>query len=158
MNIHVRDAGGVFRPLITYEHQVDLVRRGEGFWVRAQNKATNRLAGMLLVSVHKNTAFDNSVAVDPDFAEDQVSHLMKWKAIQHLAEHGIVHYELGKAAVTPNYIWQPIAKNYGISFFKDGWSRGRLKTVWVAEKFYSSSCFNQFWEQKRQNLIGYFAI
>lgn len=158
MDIHVKDAGGVFRPLATYERQVDLVRRGEGFWVRARNKAANRLAGMLMVSVHKNAAYDSSVAVDPDFAGDQVSHLMKWKAIQHLAERGIVHYELGKAALTPHYLWQPSAKNYGISFFKDGWSRRRLKTVWMADKFYTRACLDRFWEQKRQDLFCYFAI
>jgi len=158
MNLHVKDAGRVTRSLSTYEMQVELARRGQGFWVLAHNKVADRTVGMLLISVHKNAAYDSSVAVDPEYQNEPVSHLMKWKTIQHLLESGITHYELGSCAFAPTYLMQPTEKNYGISFFKDGWSRGRTKTVWVAEKFYSADAFNRFWEQKRQALLNHFAI
>jgi hypothetical protein len=158
MDLHVKDAGGVFRPLETYERQVDLARRGEGFWVGAVNKSANKLVGMLLVSVHKRAAYDFSVAIDPDYQDDQVSHLLKWKAIEHLIALGVTHYELGQAAITPNYLWQPSSKNYGISFFKDGWSRGRLKTVWVADKFFDDACLRAVWARKLNALESYFRI
>jgi hypothetical protein len=148
MDLHVKDSGKTSRPLVTYERQMNLVRKGEGFWVAARNKAADRIVGMLLISVHKKAAYDNSVAVDPEFADDPVSHLMKWKAIEHLIEIGSDHYELGSAALMPSYLSQPSAKNYGISFFKDGWSRGRTKTVMAAEKFYSPAAFDRFWHRK----------
>ncbi len=158
MDLHVKDAGGVFRPLETYERQVDLARRGEGFWVCARNRAADKVVGMLLVGVHKGAAYDSSVAVDPEFQDDPISNLLKWRAIQNLAELGVSHYELGQAAFTPSYLWQPSAKNYGISFFKDGWSRGRLKTVRVADKFFNPACLDAVWQKKLQALKGHFKL
>ena len=158
MDLHVKDAGRVSRPLVTYERQVDMARRGEGFWVTARNKATDRIVGILMISVYKGAAYDASVAVDPEYQDDQISNLMKWKTIQHLLELGVQHYELGIDAFAPSYLWQPSEKNYGISFFKDGWSRGRKKTVWVAEKFYSRDSFDRFWERKRQAILEHFSI
>lgn len=158
MALHTKDAGRVVRTLPTYEAQVELARRGEGFWVQATNRAASRVAGMLLVSLYKNAAYDFSVAVDPDFADEQVSHLLKWKAIERLIELGVTHYELGRAALAPTYLWQPTAKNYGIAFFKDGWSRGRLKTVWTADKFYSRALFDRFWDDRRNALCKHFGF
>lgn len=158
MDLHTKDAGRVVRPLATYEAQVELVRQGEGFWVCATERASAKTAGMLLVSLHKNAAYDNSVAVDPEFTNEHVSHLLKWKAIEHLIELGVSHYELGRMASAPSYLWQPSVKNYGISFFKEGWSRGRLKTVRAAEKFYSRPYFDRFWNGKREDLLNYFGI
>jgi len=158
MQLHVKDAGRVTRPISTYEKQVDLVRNGEGFWVAARNLATDRIVGMLLISLHKGAAYDASVAVDPDFERDNVSHMMKWRAIEYLLEMGVSHYELGSVAFTPTYFSQPGKKNYGISFFKDGWSRGNMKTVRVAEKFYSRDTFNRFWSRKAEALYAHFSI
>lgn len=156
MDLHVKDAGGIYRPLETYELQARLVSVGEGFWVRALHLGTGRVAGMLLVSVHKNAAYDNSVAVDPEFAHEPVSHLMKWRAIERLIEKGVSHYELGLAAISPTYLSQPTKKNYGITFFKDGWSRGQTKIVYAADKFYSEKTFDRFWTEKRREISKYF--
>lgn len=158
MALHTKDAGGVFRPLETYERQVDLARQGEGFWVVARNKAADRNVGMLFVDVFKDSAYDSTVAVDPDFQDEQVSHLLKWVALHHLIGRGVKHYELGQAALSPSYLWQPTPKNYGISFFKDGWSRGELKTVHAAEKFYSPAYLRQSWSRKLANLSAHFSL
>lgn len=158
MDLHVADAGRVNRPLITYELQVDLVRNGEGFFVLAHKKDVGKIVGMLLVGVYKGAAYDSSVAVDPAFKREPVSHLMKWKALQHLAEIGVGHYELGMRAFTPSYLQQPSQKKYGISFFKDGWSRGLTKTVWLAEKFYSRAAFTKFWDERRECALNHFGI
>lgn len=158
MQLHVKDAGRVTRPIGTYEKQVDLVRNGEGFWVAARNSAADKIVGMLLVILHKGAAYDASVAVDPDFETDNVSHMMKWRAIEHLMEIDIGHYELGGVAFTPTYISQPSQKTYGISFFKDGWSRGKTKRVWAADKFYSRDAFDRFWTRKGEALRVHFSI
>ncbi len=158
MQLHVKDAGGVFRPLLTYECQIDQIRAGEAFFVSARKRSEDRVAGMLLIQVFKGAAYDSSVAVDPDFEDEGVSYLLKWRAIEHLISAGVRHYELGRAAIAPTFLWQPSAKNYGISFFKDGWSRGQLKPVWVAEKFYSKKALASFFERKKSDLINYFSL
>jgi hypothetical protein len=158
MELHVKDAGGVFRPLATYERQVDQIRGGEGFFVCARRKPDDRLAGLLLVRVLKGAAIEGSVAIDPEFVDEGVSYLLKWQAIEHLVDLGVSHYELGPAAIAPTYLWQPSAKNYGISFFKEGWSRGCLKTVWCAEKFYRRTCLDAYLDRKRRDLARYFSL
>jgi hypothetical protein len=132
--LHVKDAGGQFRTRESYTRLADLARGGEAFFVTARDKASGAIAGVLLVSLVKGAAYDSSVAVDPDFQESFVSHVLKWRTLEHLRDLGVSHYELGmrNAAASVEYI--PDAKTRGISFFKDGWSRGEVKHVYVAEK------------------------
>jgi hypothetical protein len=158
MDIHVKDAGKVSRPIETYEAQIDLIRSGEGFVIQTRNKPDDKLVGMLIISNFKHAAYDSSVAVDPVYREDYVSHLMKWKAIQHLQEINVNHYELGPAAVSPTYLWQPSAKNYGISHFKEGWCRLSFKKVFIAEKYYSKSAVEGLWRKKLDNLLEHFDL
>jgi hypothetical protein len=113
---------------------------------------------MLLVQVLKGAAYDSSVAVDPQFEDEGVSYLLKWCAIEHLVDTGIRHYELGRAALTPTFLEQPSAKNYGISFFKDGWSRGRLKPVWAAERFYGRRALSLFLDRRENDLVRHFSL
>ena len=158
MDIHVKDAEGVYRPIATYDAQINLIRNKEGFLVQARDKANDKVVGMLIISCFKNSAYDNSVAVDPKYQEDYISHLMKWKAIQHLQEINVNHYELGGAAISPTYLWQPTPKNYGISFFKEGWSRGYKKKMYIAVKYYSRISLEKVWNRKLSNLLNYFKI
>jgi len=87
---------------------------------------------MLLISLYKGVAYDSSVAIDPEFAELYVGHLLKWKTIEELQRRNVASYVLGPAAgigASP--------KEVGISHFKDGWSRGNTQTVWQLEKVMS---------------------
>jgi len=158
MDIHVKDAGKIYRPIETYEAQIELVRNEEAFLIQAKNKHKDKIVGMLIISLTKQAAYDNSVAVDPEYQKDYVSHLMKWRAIQHLEKLGIKHYELGIAAVSPTYSWQPSSKNYGISHFKEGWSRSCMKKVFIAEKFYSKKACEGIWNRKLKDLLEFFKI
>ena len=158
MDIHTKDAGRVVRPLETYRKQIDLLRCGEGFGVVARNKAANRAVGILLVALHKQAAYDSSVAVDPEFQSHPVSNFLKRGAVKYLEKCGVRHYELGRAALAPSYLWQPTGKNYGISFFKDGWSRGHVKTVYCAEKFYALDSLQSFWGQRLRDLTAHFGL
>jgi len=158
MDLHVKDAGTVSRPLITYERQVDQVRAGEAFFVCAHKPSEDQIAGMLLIQLFKSAAFDASVAVDPRFENEGVSYLLKWRAIEHLVEIGVRHYELGRAAVSPSFDWLPSPKNYSISFFKDGWTRGRLRPVWCAERFYSTQALSRYLDRKKAALVRHFSL
>jgi hypothetical protein len=156
MDLHTKDAGRVVRPLRTFERQIDILRAGEGFVVTAFHKGAGKIVGALIVSLYKNAAYDGSVAVDPVYEDEPVSNLMKWRTVEHLLALGVDTYELGATSFTPTYLSQPSAKNYGISFFKEGWSRGRTKTVLAAEKFYSREAFDRFWELRRNAVSAYF--
>jgi hypothetical protein len=133
--LHVKDAGGQFRPRDSYSRMADLARHAEGFFVTARDLETGAVAGMLLVSVVKGAAFDTSVAVDPEFADRFVSHLLKHRAILHLQQLGVTHYELGMSQLGATLEWVPTPKTRGISFFKAGWARDGVKRIYVAEKF-----------------------
>lgn len=128
--LHVKDAGGQFRSRESYTKQADMARAQEAFYVVATHKETGVIAGMLLVSLYKNAAYDGSVAVDPDFADRYVSHLMKRRAIEELQKRKVPIYELGMKAD----IASATKKELGISHFKEGWSRGGTRTVWEIQK------------------------
>jgi hypothetical protein len=158
MALHVKDSGKQNRPLATYEGQISLIKNKEAVMVQAKNIQDNKIVGMLIVSIYKKSAFDNSVAVDPDYTNHYISHLMKWKIIQYLHNENILSYELGPSAEMPNYLLQPNKKNYGISHFKQGWSRDGMKKVFIIEKYYSKEAFQQVWLRKSESILKYFDI
>ncbi|HEY4517710.1 MAG TPA: GNAT family N-acetyltransferase, partial [Candidatus Paceibacterota bacterium] len=129
--LHVKDAGRQVRSRESFTKQADTAREGEGFYVVTTHIKSGTTAGMLLVSLYKNIAYDNSVAVDPDFADRYVGHLLKWRAIEELQKRRVLTYELG-----PKYDnTSATKKELGINHFKEGWSRGCTRTVWEMEKY-----------------------
>jgi hypothetical protein len=158
MKLHIKDSGSFNRPLETYTAQFDYVVKGDGFVVQVINKKMDKIVGMLIICMCKNAAYDASVAVDPDFQQDYVSHLMKWKAIQYMVSIGVKYYELGKVAENSGYLEQLSSKNHGISFFKDGWSRGRSRRIFTYDKYFSRSALNVVWNNKLSKLIDYYNI
>jgi hypothetical protein len=154
--LHVKDAGGQFRSRESYTRQTDLARKGEGFYVAARHRESGRVAGMLLVSVLKDAALDNSVGVDPDFQEMYVSHLLKWRAIEELLKRGAKTYELGERAEPATLLKVPSPKNRGISHFKEGWARGNIRTVHELDKFLDDGFLAAHFDACRQALAAYF--
>jgi len=132
--LHIKDAGGQFRSRESYTKQMDSAREGEGFYVVATHKESGIIAGMLLMSLYKNAAYPNSIAVDPDFANQSISYLLYWKAIEELQERHVPTYEFGQKA-DPASATQ---KELTISRFKEGWSQGHTRTIWGMEKLLES--------------------
>jgi len=158
MHLHVKDSGGQHRGPSTYNKQFDILRLGEGFCVAASRKGADRIVGMLMIWFMKGAAYDASVAVDPEFQHESVSNLLKLEAIEEMARRGVGTYELGRALSAPEYLSQPTEKNYGISFFKDGWSRGARRIVHVAEKYYDRRRLSADWQEKLESLTEYFRL
>lgn len=156
--LHVKDAGGQFRSRESYSRQVDLARHGEALFVVARNRQLNVIAGMLLVSVYKGAAYDNSVAVDPDFQSEYVSHLLKWRAIEELLRRGACAYELGPKSELPSFMSLPSEKNLGISHFKEGWARASFRKVVMAEKFLSARLLQAFMKTQTDSLERFFEL
>ncbi len=158
LELHVKDAGGQFRSYESYRCQTNLVRQGEGFFVVASDVSSKKIVGMLLISIVKGAAYDNSVAVDPEFQNAGVSHIMKWRTIEELVDMGISHYELGMIFNTPKMNFIPSANQRGISFFKSGWSRDSSKKIFVAEKCLDISSFNQLMDRRISALKTLFKL
>jgi len=154
--LHVKDAGGQFRSRESYARQADLARRGEAFYVAARHRASGAVAGMLLVSLVKNAAFDNSVGVDPAYQESYVSHLLKWRSIEELLARGAATYELGERAEPATLLKVPSAKQRGISHFKEGWARGNVKIVRELDKFLDPAFLAAHLEACRAAIGAYF--
>jgi hypothetical protein len=146
-HLHEKDAGRVVRTPRTYREQARMAQNGRGFWTVARRKENGAVAGILQIIQYKNSCYDSSVGVDPDYQDDQVSHLLKWRTIEKLVREEVACYELGEKAELPrrNKIFSP--KNFGISFFKEGWSRGVAKTVFAAEKFLDQNCLEAAFRQ-----------
>jgi hypothetical protein len=157
-HLHVKDAGGQFRSRESYTLQCDLARAGEAFFVVARNRGANAIAGMLLVSLYKGSAYDNSVAVDPAFQQEYVSHLLKWTAIEELLRRGAQSYELGPKAESSSFMSLPSEKSRGISYFKEGWTRHSVRRVGVAEKFLSARLLQAVMKAQVDALQEYFGV
>ncbi len=155
MKLHVKDSGMTHRPIQTYKSQLETVKNGEGFVVQVIENKNSIVVGMLVILFSNKSAYDWSVAVDPRCKNDYISHIMKWTVLSQLNNIGINYYELGKASIVADYLWQPSKKNYGISFFKDGWCRGGLKKVCMAEKYYNKNSIEKNILQKKNSLIEY---
>jgi hypothetical protein len=150
--LHVKDAGGQYRSRDSYKMMADMARNGGGFFVVATSHETKNILGVLLILMHKLSAYDASVGVDPDHQDKFVSHLMKWNAIKHLQELGVSHYELGIVSNSARFERIPSQKEKGISMFKSGWSRNRTKRVLVAERFLNINSLHR-WMQAKESAL-----
>lgn len=128
--LHEKDAGRRVRSPESYQRQADTARAGQGFYVVVMHEESKRPAGMLLISLYKDVAYDNSVAIDPEYAELRIGVILKWAAIEELLRRGVHLYDLGPRAdlATAN------EKERGIIQFKEGWTRGQVRSVWQLEK------------------------
>ena len=158
MDIHVRDSGGKFRSRDSYIALVEMARAGFAFFCVATCVRTNKIVGVLLTVVFKGQAYDGSVAIEPDYQDKFVSHVLKWKTIETLIERKVTDYELGIKAELPRFERLPENKNYGISFFKDGWSRGNEKQILVAEKFFDTKVLRSFLKSRQALLENFFNL
>ena len=61
-------------------------------------------------------------------------------------------YELGQSFYYPTLSHVPSKKNYGINYFKDGWSRGGTRKICRTIKFYQASALHDFCSLKAKEL------
>jgi hypothetical protein len=134
--LHRKAAGRVTRPLATFQMMHDWIRNGLAVLCSASLGGVD--VGFALVSVYKDGAYYSSSCEDPDHNDLPIGHLMQWRILQWLRQHGIRRYEIG---------WQMFAsqphavvseKELRIAFFKRGFG-GTTVPLWQGEKFYSST-------------------
>ena len=68
--LHVKDAGGQFRPRESYTKMADLARKGEAAFIVARNIETGIIVGVLVIAIFKNAAYDSSVSIDPEYHQN----------------------------------------------------------------------------------------
>ena len=155
--LHTQDRGKEVRSLKSYDLQLDAIKKNKAFAVQIFSKE-DKLIGMLIIYLDKNSAYDGSVAVCPDYKKFYISHLLKYNAILELNKRNIKFYDLGKAAISPSYNFLPTEKNYKISFFKNGWTNNTYKKVLVAEKIFNSDSLKYFTDTTYNELYDFFNI
>lgn len=155
-NLHVLDSGGKHRNYESYVAQFQMFKNG-GFVVCAQDE-NNHFVGMLQILIAKKEAYEASVAIHPDHAPFSISYMLKLSAIEYSKNADLHIFELGKADYFPTFTSVPTTKNYGINFFKDGWSRGKTRQINLAVKFFTENALDRYlMEQKEkilENLMG----
>ena len=156
-SLHSQDNGREVRSLKSYDLQLEAINRNKAFAVQIFSNE-DKLIGILIIFFDKNTAYDGSVAVCPDYKKFYISHLLKYYAILELNKRNIKFYELGKAAISPSYNFFPSDKNYKISFFKNGWSNNIYKKVLVAEKIFDSNSLKYFTDAMYNKLYDFYKI
>ena len=129
MELHIMDAGRKTRNLESYIKQVEFIKEDEGFFVKAENNESGITEGMLLITLIKGHALDNSVATTDYGKNNYVSHILKKIAMEFLEKKMTKSYFLGEDFTLSTNELIPSAKQLGISYFKDGWCGG--------ERFYS---------------------
>lgn len=130
-HLHVADAGKQVRSRESYARQADFARQGEGFYVVATHKENGVIAGALLISLYKGVAFDNSVGIEPSYANLYIGHLLRMGAMEELERRGIKVYELPLRVRAGE---DTSEKERGISHFKEGWTGGGMRTTWGIKK------------------------
>lgn len=156
--LHVLDAGGQFRPRESYEKQADLARASEAFYVHARHKKTGETAGMLFVSFYKGAAFDNSVAINPAYAEQYVGHTLRFRALKELERLGVRSFEMPLHPDAPSFVRIPSDKERSISHFKEGFSRGASRSIWKIEKFLNAEYLERYLSERRRSLKEFFLL
>jgi len=156
MQLHIKDAGGQFRPDASFQAQIETAIVGDGFFVAAYGRESGELAGALQIMNYKQSAFESSVAVNPESKSEYVSHLLRWKAIETLIARNSKSYEFGPRAKLPTWSAIPDDKNRGISFFKEGWARDGEKKVRIADKFFNRTAVEAFYLKMAERAAEHF--
>ena len=146
--LHHKAAGRVTRPLITFEMMHHWIQ--QGLAVLAVASLQGKDVGFALISVYKDGAYYSSSCEDPEYKHLPIGHIMQWRVLQWLKEHGFRRYEIGLQ------IWgnQPHAmvseKEMKIAFFKRGFG-GAAVPFWRAEKFYSREYYLRVASQRMRD-------
>lgn len=150
--LHHKAAGRVTRPLETFRLMYEWICQGMA--VLAQATLSGRDVGFALVSFYKGAAYYSSSCEDPEHNQLPIGHLMQWKIMKWLQEHGILRYEIG-IQTYGNLLHAPATqKDLNIALFKRGFG-GTTVPLWRAEKFYDREyCFEVLAERSRRYAEG----
>jgi Acetyltransferase (GNAT) domain len=132
--LHHKAAGRVTRPLETFQMMLEWIRAGQAILCAATLEG--RDVGFALVSVYKDGAYYSSSCEDPEYNDLPIGHLLQWRAMQWLKQHGIRRYEIGVQPFSDQVHSPTSEKELKIGFFKRGFG-GQSVAFWRGEKFYN---------------------
>ena len=136
--LHHMDAGRMTRSQVTFDMQYDWIKEGQTILLRALFEKD--VVGFSYIFTYKNKAYYGSACSDPEYPELPISHVLNWKTIEWLKEHGFEYYEIGWQHYTPLPHDFPSKKETAISFFKRGFG-GTTVPLFRGEKYYNSEYY-----------------
>ncbi|HUK25568.1 MAG TPA: GNAT family N-acetyltransferase [Terriglobales bacterium] len=145
--LHHRAAGRVTRPLVTFEMMHGWIR--DGLAILCAASLDGRDVGFALVSIFKEGAYYSSSCEDPEHNHLPIGHLMQWKVLQWLKQHGIRRYEIGIQFYGAQPHTAVSEKEVKIAFFKRGFG-GSAVPLWRGEKFYDKQYCLAAWKERAE--------
>jgi hypothetical protein len=145
--LHCKAAGRVTRPLATFQMMLEWIRSGQAILCAAT--LDDKDVGFALVSVYKDGAYYSSSCEDPEFNHLPIGHLLQWRVMQWLKEHGIRRYEIGLQSFGDQVHSTISEKEVKIGFFKRGFG-GQTVAFWRGEKFYNQEYCLQVLHERGQ--------
>jgi hypothetical protein len=139
--LHHKSAGGVTRPMETFNLQFEMLKEDEAMLVAIKFNGAFISFAYFLHS--KKTAFYGSESDDPDIEVPvPFGPLMQWKAIAYYKTRGFDYLELGKQQFSPQIFHHPSKKHITISFYKRGFG-GKMFPLFTGIKYYSKELLVQ---------------
>ena len=148
-SLHAKDAGKVTRSQTTFDLMRAWVEDGNAILVEAQH--AGQTAAFSLVILFNSGAYYGSSCKDPDLVGIPASHLIQWRTISWLKEHGIDWYDVGVQQFSPQWFDPAGAKDISIADFKRGFGGATVPLV-TAEFFYDKALLKRTFESR---LDGY---
>ncbi len=136
--LHHKAAGRITRPLITFDMMYDWILQGDAILVGAS--LNGKYVGFSLVVTYKKAAYYGSACNDPDYPDLPCGHVLQWRTIEWLKEHGFEYYETGLQQYNCLPHDSPSLDGINISFFKRGFG-GFTAPYFIAEKYYSKDYY-----------------
>ena len=156
--LHVKDAGGQFRPRKSYTLQADMARKGEGFYVVAHHTETSSIAGMALISCYKDAAYYHSVAIDPAFQKLCVGYQLQCRTLEELLRRSIISYDLGPKEDISTWHILSSDKKRGIAHFKDKIAHHQWRDVFQIEQYLDAAFFDAYLQSRGTAVKQYFNL
>jgi len=138
--LHHKDAGKVTRPKTTFNMQLDWIKQGNAILVGAFTNKPDKYIGFSYIFTYKNKAYYGSACSEPSYSNLPIGHVLTWKTIEWLKEHGFQYYELGWQQYFPQPYDFPSKKEIEISFFKRGFG-GLTIPLFRGEKYYNADFY-----------------
>lgn len=136
-DIYEADAGRVTRNSELYQYYLEFIKNGKG--MAAFGSVHGQEVGVAIVTIYKNTAYYSSYGeLEQELNHVPIGHILQWKIINYLKEHGIEYYEMGEQVFGKTHYSDPDIKLINISNFKRGFG-GYTVPFWRGVKYINDS-------------------
>ncbi len=136
MNRHFEVAGRETRSKETWLLQQEAINCGNAFIVKLVD-SNGEFVGESLFEYSRDEGLYSVGVYNRELFDEPVSHIVQWKAIEHMISLGLKRYKIGQRFYSGRTLnlRQPTEKELSISYFKEGFATDYVYTFVVTNKF-----------------------